>query len=92
MINFCVEPKEPCCKNPIGELDFKIDKCYSSIYSRLCCHVNDSVSHISQEERDEWNGKASNSALLDLQDQLNEIAGDGDNSIKKQILIDNDLE
>lgn len=88
MINFCVEPKKPCRKNPIGELDFKIDKCYSSIYSRLCCHENDSVSHISQEERDEWNGKASNSALLDLQNQLNEIAGDGDNSIKKQILIE----
>lgn len=88
MINFCVEPKEPCCKNPIGELDFKIDKCYSSIYSRLCYHENDSVSHISQEERDEWNGKASNSALLDLQNQLNEIAGDGDNSIKKEILIE----
>ena len=88
MINFCVEPKKPCRKNPIGELDFKIDKCYSSIYSRLCCHKNDSVSHISQEERDEWNGKASNSALLDLQNQLNEIAGDGDNSIKKEILIE----
>lgn len=88
MINFYVEPKEPCCKNPIGELDFKIDKCYSSIYSRLCRHENDSVSHISQEERDEWNGKASNSALLDLQNRLNEIAGDGDNSIKKQILIE----
>lgn len=88
MINFCVEPKKPCRKNPIGELDFKIDKCYSSIYSRLCCHENDSVSHISQEERDEWNGKASNSALLDLQNQLNEIAGYGDNSIKKEILIE----
>lgn len=88
MINFCVEPKQPCCKNPIGELDFKIDKCYSSIYSRLCCHENDSVSHISQEERDEWNRKASNSALLDLQNQLNEIAGDGDNSIKKEVLIE----
>lgn len=88
MINFCVEPKKPCRKNPIGELDFKIDKCYSSIYSRLCCHENDSVSHISQEERDEWNGKASNSALLDLQNQLNEIAGDGDNSIKKEVLIE----
>lgn len=88
MINFCVEPKKPCRKNPIGELDFKVDKCYSSIYSRLCFHENDSVSHISQEERDEWNGKASNSALLDLQDQLNEIAGDGDNSIKKEILIE----
>lgn len=88
MINFCVEPKKPCRKNPIGELDFKIDKCYSSIYSRLCCHENDSVSHISQEERDELNGKASNSALLDLQNQLNEIAGDGDNSIKKEILIE----
>ena len=88
MINFCVEPKKPCHKNPIGELDFKIDKCYSSIYSRLCSHINDSVSHISQEERDEWNGKASNSALLDLQNQLNEVAGDGDNSIKKEILIE----
>lgn len=88
MINFCVEPKKPCRKNPIGELDFKIDKCYSSIYSRLCCHENDSVSHISQKERDEWNGKASNSALQDLRDQLNEIAGDGDNSIKKEILIE----
>lgn len=88
MINFCVEPKKPCHKNPIGELDFKIDKCYSSIYSRLCCHIDDSVSHISQEERDEWNGKASNSALLDLQNQLNEVAGDGDNSIKKEILIE----
>lgn len=88
MINFCVEPKKPCRKNPIGELDFKIDKYYSSIYSRLCYHENDSVSHISQEERDEWNGKASNSALLDLQNQLNEIAGDGDNSIKKEILIE----
>lgn len=88
MINFCVEPKKPCRKNPIGELDFKIDKCYSSIYSRLCCHENDSVSHISQEERDEWNGKASNSALLDLQNQLNEIVRDGDNSIKKEILIE----
>ena len=88
MINFCVEPKRPCCKNPIGELDFKIDKCYSSIYSRLCCHENDLVSHISQEERDEWNGKASNSALLDLQNRLNEIAGDGENSIKKEILIE----
>lgn len=88
MINFCVEPKKPCRKNPIGELDFKIDKCYSSIYSRLCNHIDDSVSHISQEERDEWNGKASNSALLDLQNQLNEVAGDGDNSIKKQILIE----
>lgn len=88
MINFCVEPKKPCRKNPIGELDFKIDKCYSSIYSRLCCHENDYVSHISQEERDEWNGKASNSALLDLQNQINEIAGDGDNSIKKEILIE----
>lgn len=88
MINFCVEPKKPCRKNPIGELDFKIDKCYSSIYSRLCCHENDSVSHISQKERDEWNEKASNSALQDLQNQLNEIAGDGDNSIKKEILIE----
>lgn len=88
MINFCVEPKKPCHKNPIGELDFKIDKYYSSIYSRLLNHTNDSTLHISQEERDEWNGKASNSALLDLQNQLNEVAGDGDNSIKKEILIE----
>lgn len=88
MINFCVEPKEPCCKNPIGELDFKIDKCYSSIYSRLCKHVNDTAVHIIQEERDEWNNKASKEALKDIQDQLNEITGDGSGSIKQEILLE----
>lgn len=88
MINFCVEPKEPCCKNPIGELDFKIDKCYSSIYSRLYKHVNDTVVHITQEERDEWNNKASKEALKDIQDQLNEITGDGSGSIKQEILLE----
>lgn len=88
MINFCVEPKEPCCKNPIGELDFKIDKCYSPIYSRLCKHVNDTVVHITQEERDEWNNKASKEALKDIQDQLNEITGDGSSSIKQEILLE----
>lgn len=88
MINFCVEPKQPCCKNPIGELDFKIDKCYSSIYSRLCKHVNDTVVHITQEERDEWNNKASKEALKDIQDQLNEITDDGSGSIKQEILLE----
>ena len=88
MINFCVEPKKPCRKNPIGELDFKIDKCYSSIYSRLCKHVNDTVVHITQEERDEWNNKASKEALKDIQDQLNEITGDGSGSIKQEILLE----
>lgn len=88
MINFCVEPKKPCCKNPIGELDFKIDKCYSSIYSRLCCHENNSVIHISQEERDEWNGKASKEALNDIQDQLNRITSDESGSMKYEILLE----
>lgn len=88
MINFCVEPKKPCRKNPIGELDFKIDKCYSSIYSRLCCHENDSVLHISQEERDEWNGKASKEALNDIQDQLNKITSDESGSMKYEILLE----
>lgn len=88
MINFCVEPKKPCHKNPIGELDFKIDKCYSSIYSRLCHHIDDSVSHISQEERDEWNGKASKESLKDIQDQLNKITGDESGSMKYEILLE----
>lgn len=88
MINFCVEPKKPCRKNPIEELDFKIDKCYSSIYSRLCHHIDDSVSHISQEERDEWNGKASKEALNDIQDQLNKITGDESGSMKYEILLE----
>lgn len=88
MINFCVEPKKPCRKNPIGELDFKIDKCYSSIYSRLCCHENDSVSHISQEERDGWNGKASKEALNDIQDQLNKITSNESGSMKYEILLE----
>lgn len=88
MINFCVEPKKPCHKNPIGKLDFEIDKCYSSVYSRLLNHTNDSTLHVSQEERDEWNSKASNSALIDIQNQLNEAAGDGDNSIKSEVLLE----
>lgn len=88
MINFCVEPKKPCRKNPIGELDFKIDKCYSSIYSRLCCHENDQILHISQEERDEWNGKASKEALNDIQDQLNRITSDESGSMKYEILLE----
>lgn len=88
MINFCVEPKKPCRKNPIGELDFKIDKCYSSIYSRLCSHIDDSVSHISQEERDEWNGKASKEALNDIYDQLNKITSDESGSMKYEILLE----
>lgn len=88
MINFCVEPKKPCCKNPVEKLDFEIDKCYSSVYSRLLNHTNDSTLHVSQEERDEWNSKASNSALIDIQNQLNEAAGDGDNSIKSEVLLE----
>lgn len=88
MINFCVEPKKPCRKNPVEKLDFEIDKCYSSVYSRLLNHTNDSTLHVSQEERDEWNSKASNSALADIQNQLNEAAGDGDNSIKSEVLLE----
>lgn len=88
MINFCVEPKKPCRKNQIGELDFKIDKCYSSIYSRLCKHVNDTVVHITQEERDEWNNKASKEALKDIQDQLNKITSDESGSMKYEILLE----
>ena len=88
MINFCVEPKKPCHKNPVEKLDFEIDKCYSSVYSRLLNHTNDSTLHVSQEERDEWNSKASNSALADIQNQLNEAAGDGDNSIKSEVLLE----
>lgn len=88
MINFCVEPKKHCHKNPVEKLDFEIDKCYSSVYSRLLNHTNDLTLHVSQEERDEWNSKASNSALIDIQNQLNEAAGDGDNSIKSEVLLE----
>lgn len=88
MINFCVEPEKCCHKDPIRELDFKIDQYYSSIYSRLCKHVNDTVVHITQEERDEWNNKASKEALKDIQDQLNEITGDESGSMKYEILLE----
>ena len=88
MINFCIEPEKCCHKDPIRELDLKIDQYYSSIYSRLCKHVNDTVVHITQEERDEWNNKASKEALKDIQDQLNEITGDESGSIKYEILLE----
>ena len=88
MIDFCVEPERHCHKDPIGQLDLKVDQYYSSIYSRLCKHINDTVVHITQEERDEWNNKASKEALKDIQDQLNEITGDGSGSIKQEILLE----
>lgn len=88
MINFCVESEKHCHRDPIGELDLKVDQYYSSIYSRLCKHINDTVVHITQEERDEWNNKASKEALKDIQDQLNEITGDGSGSIKQEILLE----
>ena len=88
MINFCIEPEKCCHKDPIRELDLKIDQYYSSIYSRLCKHVNDTVVHITQEERDGWNNKASKEALKDIQDQLNEITGDESGSIKYEILLE----
>lgn len=88
MIDFCVEPEKHCHRDPIGELDLKVDQYYSSIYSRLCKHINDTVVHITQEERDEWNNKASKEALKDIQDQLNEITGDGSGSIKQEILLE----
>lgn len=88
MINFFIEPEKCCHKDPIRELDLKIDQYYSSIYSRLCKHVNDTVVHITQEERDEWNNKASKEALKDIQDQLNEITGDESGSIKYEILLE----
>lgn len=88
MINFCIEPEKCCHKDPIRELDLKIDQYYSSIYSRLCKHINDTVVHITQEERDEWNNKASKEALKDIQDQLNEITGDESGSIKYEILLE----
>lgn len=88
MIDFCVESEKHCHRDPIGELDLKVDQYYSSIYSRLCKHINDTVVHITQEERNEWNNKASKEALKDIQDQLNEITGDGSGSIKQEILLE----
>ena len=88
MIDFCVEPEKHCHRDPIGELDLKVDQYYSSIYSRLCKHINDTVVHITQEERDGWNNKASKEALKDIQDQLNEITSDGSGSIKQEILLE----
>lgn len=88
MVDFCIEPERCCHKDPIRGLDLKIDQYYSSIYSRLCKHVNDTIVHITQEERDEWNNKASKEALKDIQDQLNEITGDKSGSMKYEILLE----
>ena len=88
MVDFCIEPEKRCHKDPIRELDLKVDQYYSSIYSRLCKHVNDTIVHITQEERDEWNNKASKEALKDIQDQLNEITGDKSGSMKYEILLE----
>lgn len=88
MVDFCIEPERCCHKDPIRGLDLKVDQYYSSIYSRLCKHVNDTIVHITQEERDGWNNKASKEALKDIQDQLNKITGDESGSMKYEILLE----
>lgn len=88
MVDFCIEPEKRCHKDPIRELDLKVDQYYSSIYSRLCKHVNDTIVHVTQEERDGWNNKASKEALKDIQDQLNKITGDESGSMKYEILLE----
>ena len=88
MVDFYTEPERCCHKDPIGELDLKVNQYYSSVYSRLYKHVNDTAVHITQKERDEWNNKASKEALNDIQNQLDEIAGDESGSIKYEILLE----
>lgn len=88
MVDFCIEPERCCHKDPIRGLDLKVDQYYSSIYSRLCKHVNDTIVHITQEERDGWNNKASKEALNDIQDQLNKITSDESGSMKYEILLE----
>ena len=85
MVDFCKEPEKECQKDPIGELDLKIEQYYSSIYSKLFTHINDTSVHVTQEEKDAWNEKASKDALKDLQDQLNKLVGNEDSSIKNQL-------
>ena len=85
MVDFCKEPEKECQKDPIGELDLKIDQYYSSIYSKLFTHINDTSVHVTQEEKDAWNEKASKDALKELQDQLNKLIGDEDDSVKGQL-------
>lgn len=88
MVDFCIEPERCCHKDPIRGLDLKVDQYYSSIYSRLCKHVNDTIVHITQEERDGWNNKANKEALKDIQDQLNKITSDESGSMKYEILLE----
>lgn len=88
MVDFCIEPERCCHKDPIRKLDLKVDQYYSSIYSRLYKHVNDTIVHITQEERDGWNNKASKEALKDIQDQLNKITGYERGSMKYEILLE----
>lgn len=88
MVDFCIEPERCCHKDPIRKLDLKVDQYYSSIYSRLYKHVNGTIVHITQEERDGWNNKASKEALKDIQDQLNKITGDESGSMKYEILLE----
>ncbi len=85
MVDFYEEPEKDCPKDPIGELDLKIEQYYSSIYSKLFNHTSDTTVHITQEERDVWNNKASKEALKDIQDQLNSMTGDSDDSLKNKI-------
>lgn len=85
MVDFYEEPEKDCPKDPIDELNLKIEQYYATIYSKLFTHTSNAVVHITQDERDAWNNKASKEALEDLQNKVNSLTGDGDDSIKNQV-------
>ena len=85
MVDFYEEPEKDCPKDPIDELNLKIEQYYATIYSKLFTHTSNTVVHITQDERDAWNNKASKEALEDLQNKVNSLTGDGDDSIKNQV-------
>lgn len=85
MVDFYEEPEKDCPKDPIDELDLKVEQYYAAIYSKLFTHTSNAVIHITQDERDAWNNKASKEALEDLQNKVNNLTGDSDDSIKNQV-------
>lgn len=65
--------------NPIQELWRFTTNYYTSLLSKLKNHINNDNVHVTKEEKDTWNNKASEESLKDLEDVVKSIKSKLDN-------------
>lgn len=73
--------------DPIQELWRFTANYYTSLLSKLKNHINNDNVHVTKEEKDAWNNKASKDSINDLEETVKQIKSKLDN-IEKSLLSD----